>query len=815
MTKILIIESNEENIVTLKTLLSIIIPECSVLIAETGEIGIKMAVTEFPDTILLNEKVSRMDALEICKALKSNLTTKNIPLLISISGNSESRSKFMQNGADGIISKPIEQSELAMQIRIMIRLKHSEDMCCKEKDIMEALILKNSEALVEDKIKKSEARCQYLIEHANEVIAEIDKNGRFLLINKVGLSLIGEKWENFKSKSLYDVCEKEFADNSLTIIRKTIRTGKELDWREIKLFLKGELKYLSVCTKPVEDELGDISSVLILARNMTNRILDEKQKYVIRQVSQLILFSKNIENVFNKIPELLTANLNFSYAALEISNGEEEDAQYFLSESSSNKAESDQIDNIAGESIKNKRTKKKNSPLNSLKVKAFLCMPIKIDNKTFGSIFLADSRKRKDISIFSDTLQVISNNLAQEILRRNAESALLKSEEMLRHSQKMEAIGRLSGGISHDFNNLLTIITGYSESIMLDISVDEVVKKKVSRIKESAEKAGDLIQQLLAFSRKKAIELKIINLNRLILGIENMLKKLLGEDIILYIELDSDISSIKADTGQIEQVIMNLAINSRDAMPHGGNLIIETRKIHNDRSPFFLENGFSTEYVNVLKMIDNGNGIEPSVIKKIFDPFFTTKEIGKGTGLGLSTVKNIIDQIGGTIRVESKKEAGTEFYVYFPYITEDAATDFKEELAVAALQLKPPERGTETILVVEDQDNVREMICTMLEDFGYIILNARNGLEALDLMTGNKGKEIDLLLTDVIMPELNGYELAEKILKDVPDLKILYMSGYTDGIIDKKSKTDNSIKFIKKPFTTYELVNKIYKILNK
>lgn len=797
---ILIIDSNVDNKIILKTMLAIIVSEKSLISADTRENALEQAVKNRPEIILLNEKIKGQDALEVCNLLKSDSRTEGIPVIVIISSQSTLKTGFIQNGADGFISKPIDHSELTLQVNTMLKLKRLESIIKKEKKAQE-------------KIRKSETRYQYLIEHANEAIAIIDKDGKFQLINKEGLYLIGEEKTSFKNKTLYDICEKEFADNSIAVIRKTIKTRKEISWREIKLLLKGELKYLSICTQPIENELGNINSVFILARNMTLRILEEKQKYIIRQVSQLILFSKNIDNVYRKIPELLIKNLNFNYAALEIYN-KEAGKEYFFSESNSlEKGDKSKSKNII-KSIDSTEHNNINHRMENLKVKSFICMPIKIDNKSFGSIFLADSRKRKDISAFSDTLQVISNNLAQEILRRNAESALLKSEEMLRHSQKMEAIGRLSGGISHDFNNLLTIISGYSESIIIDSSVANSVKDKVLKIKESAEKAGDLVQRLLTFSRKKSIELKILNLNKLILGLENMLKRLLGEDIILYIDLDPDISNIKADAGQFEQIIMNLAINSRDALPNGGNLIIETRKLKNDKSSLFVENGLVTEYINLLKISDNGNGIETEIIDKIFEPFFTTKEIGKGTGLGLSTVKTILDQFGGVIKVESNKGLGTSFFIYFPYFAEEKVQDMKEEIAAAALQSKPPKRGTETILVVEDQENVREMICTMLEDFGYKVFNAKNGIEALSILNGKNRKQIDLLLTDVIMPELNGYELAKRMMETVPDLKVLYMSGYTDGIIDEKGKIDKPVKFIKKPFTTYELVNKIYKVLN-
>jgi len=381
-------------------------------------------------------------------------------------------------------------------------------------------------------------------------------------------------------------------------------------------------------------------------------------------------------------------------------------------------------------------------------------------------------------------------------------------EEQFRQSQKMEAIGRLAGGVAHDFNNLLTVIIGYSELILGQIAEEDSLYHKVRQIDRAGRRAEALTRQLLAFSRKQILQPKIINLNQMIGDMEKMLNRLIGEHIELQTILADELFFLKADPGQIEQVIMNLSINARDAMPEGGKLVITTGNCMIEKSvPSEFENVNPGSYIE-LTITDNGIGMDNVLKKQIFEPFFTTKEKGKGTGLGLSTVYGIIKQSNGGIRVESSKGRGTSFQILFPQT--DAISDEGQDANVTVSDLK----GTETLLLVEDEDALRAMAEEALKGVGYNVLQAENGQEALKLAV-NYNHNIDLVLTDVVMPKMNGRKMIEEIVKIHPEISVLYMSGYTDDAIIHHGVLDQNTEFIAKPFKPTSLLQKIRMVLDQ
>jgi PAS domain S-box-containing protein len=381
-------------------------------------------------------------------------------------------------------------------------------------------------------------------------------------------------------------------------------------------------------------------------------------------------------------------------------------------------------------------------------------------------------------------------------------------EQQLRQAQKMEAIGRLAGGIAHDFNNLLMVISGYSEFLLERLGPDISLRGPAQEIANAAQRATSLTRQLLAFSRKQMLAPKVLDLNEVVTENLKMLTRMIGEDIDLVMVPAPDIGAVRADPGQIDQVIMNLAVNARDAMPEGGKLTIETSNILLDenfaRTHAPLEAG---EYV-MLSISDTGLGMDSETQSRIFEPFFTTKG-AKGTGLGLSTVYGIVKQSGGYIFVDSRPQRGTTFRAYFPRV------DGKED-AVAAqetLGLPRPDRGQETILLVEDETNLRRLARQYLETQGYKILEAEDGAAALQIVDGHKGI-IDLLLTDVVMPGMNGRELAVAITAERPDIRVLYMSGYTENAIGHNGTLYAGINLLQKPFSIPALKDKVREVLD-
>ena len=383
-----------------------------------------------------------------------------------------------------------------------------------------------------------------------------------------------------------------------------------------------------------------------------------------------------------------------------------------------------------------------------------------------------------------------------------------KLEEQLRQAQKMEAVGRLAGGIAHDFNNLLTAINGYAELILLSLDEKDPIRADLAEIKKAGSKAALLTEQLLSFSRRKIIKPGVFNLNNLIADLENMLRRIIGEDIELKTILEKDIKNIKADPGSIEQVIMNLAVNARDAMAEGGKLLIETSTIFLDsrytRKHSEVEPGFYT----CLAVTDNGSGIDPEILPNIFEPFFTTKEMNKGTGLGLSTVYGIIKQSGGSITVYCEPDQGTTFKIYLPQVLEESGQN-------KAAAIQPDDySGSETILLVEDEELVLNFAVSILEKYGYRVLAAPSGGAALKLCEKERHSP-DMVFTDVVMPGMSGTQLAEKLTALYPQIKVLYASGYTENAIAHHGVLDEGIDFIQKPYGAEELLAKIREILNR
>jgi PAS domain S-box-containing protein len=391
---------------------------------------------------------------------------------------------------------------------------------------------------------------------------------------------------------------------------------------------------------------------------------------------------------------------------------------------------------------------------------------------------------------------------------RKMEQALRQSEERLVQAQKMEAVGRLAGGIAHDFNNLLTVISGYTDMIDEGLPDTHPVKPDIRQIRKAAERAADLTAQLLAFSRKQVLQPKVIDLNETMRGMEEMLPRVIGEDIELVMLLPPDAGNVKADRGQIEQVIVNLAANARDAMPSGGRLTIETGTRTLDAAYDRVHPEVKHGHYVMLAVRDTGLGMTPETLSRIFEPFFTTKEVGKGTGLGLAMVYGIVKQSGGYIYCESDVGRGTTFTLYFPRVLEASPEGQKEPAREAA------EGGRETILLVEDEEAVRRLSRTVLEKNGYTVIEAGSGEEALAAIS-TRLCGVRLLLSDVVMPQMSGPELGRRVREICPDVRILYMSGYAQSSVVHHGILDPEVDLIQKPFMASGLLRRVREVLDR
>ena len=388
-----------------------------------------------------------------------------------------------------------------------------------------------------------------------------------------------------------------------------------------------------------------------------------------------------------------------------------------------------------------------------------------------------------------------------------SEIALRKSEDQLRQALKMEAIGRLAGGIAHDFNNVLAVILGQAELLLTALPDGDPRRRRVESIHQAADRAATLTRQLLAFSRKQLLQPRLLDLNNVVGRIVLMLKSLLGEDIELVVKTAAEVAPAKADPGQLDQVVLNLALNARDAMPQGGQLTLETADVELDEM-FARRNpgAYPGQYV-MLAVSDTGVGMDADTRAHLFEPFFTTKEMGKGTGLGLATVYGIVKQSDGYIRVESELGRGSRFTVYLPRA---------EGIAEASETRRPPAerpRGSATVLVVEDQHAVGDLVVEMLESMGYTVRGARHGAEALEISGTHQGR-IDLLLTDVVMPKMSGVELAARMRLWHPEMRVLYMSGHAEDAALRLGVRSAEAAFLQKPFTLDALTRKVNEVLD-
>jgi signal transduction histidine kinase/ActR/RegA family two-component response regulator len=390
--------------------------------------------------------------------------------------------------------------------------------------------------------------------------------------------------------------------------------------------------------------------------------------------------------------------------------------------------------------------------------------------------------------------------------RERAEQALRESEEQLRQSQKLEALGTLAGGVAHDFNNLLSVIMGFAQISARSAGGDPTLQEDLGQINEAANRAAALVKQLLAFSRKQVLQPQIVDLNHIVSGVEKMLNRLIGEDVALKTQLEPRLARIKADPGQLEQVIMNLVVNARDAMPDGGTVLIQTRNVRLDARYERRPDAIAAGPAVMLAVTDTGIGMDETTRRRIFEPFFTTKPQGKGTGLGLSTVYGIVHQSGGSITVYSRPGEGCTFRCYFPPAVEPKS----ESVELAG---NHDSHGHETVLVAEDEEQMRVLLRRCLVSRGYQVLEASHGREALEVAARHDGP-IDLLLTDVVMPHMSGKELAQRLRSQRPGLRVLFISGYSDEAIERHGVLAPDAVFLEKPMQPDVLARTVRQVLD-
>jgi len=635
----------------------------------------------------------------------------------------------------------------------------------------------------EEALRQSQLQQKALLDNIPDAAWLKDSESRFVAVNEAFARAVGYNAEDLVGKTDFEIWPKEVAETNRSEDQEVILTKQRQVIEQSFVSHREKVAWVEKIKTPIINENNEVIGTVGISRDITQRkqteqaLRENEKKYQSLYQEFLALFDAVPENMHLISPDLKLIWINQTSAA------------------SLNKNRSDLIGQYCYQARHNRSEPCEICPAR----RCFRSKTIEFDEVTTPDGLIWDLRAAPIIDDQGEIKSVVE--LAHNITeKKKAFQEMLSLQEQLRQSQKMEAIGRLAGGVAHDFNNLLTVIQVNSELALYELANNDSLKLKLGDIKKATERAANLTRQLLAFSRRQVLNLKVINLNFILEDLEKMLHRIIGEEIELITSFADDLGRVKADPGEIEQVIINLAVNAKDAMPHGGTLTIATSNVDLDEQYVRRHLGTLPGSYVVISVTDTGVGIPKEIHEQIFDPFFTTKENGKGTGLGLATVYGIVKQSGGHVHLYSEPGKGTTLKVYLPRVDEPLEEAGKKKEA----DVSP--RGNETILIVEDDSSVRKIAVQVLTNQGYNVLVSESGGDAL-LICEQEKNPIHLVLTDVVMPKMSGPELIERLKKVRKDFSVLYMSGYTDKHILKG--LDDELNFIQKPFTIDVLAKKV------
>jgi PAS domain S-box-containing protein len=632
---------------------------------------------------------------------------------------------------------------------------------------------------MENMLRKSSERFDELVDHLHQVFWIVDaRTDQILYISPACDPILGRTCQSIyaNTQAWLNVVHPDDQAQVLSVFAKKLDKGDfEVEFRI--LHLDGSVRWIWNRGYAVRDEKGDIIRFVGVADDMTDRKLAEAESAKLAAI---------IEYADDAI-----VSLTLNGTVISWNEGAERlygySAEEMIGHTILNLSPRDKYEEHSGIMARAKKGER---------VAAFETMRLRKD----GTLV--------PVSLSASPVEVQSGKVTGVSKISHDISKVKLLEEQFRQAQKMEAVGTLAGGVAHDFNNLLTIINGYSEMLLDELSNDSPLRALVAEIHRAGERAGNLTRQLLAYSRKQILEPKVLNLNAIVIDTEMLLRRLIGEDIILTTVLDPALRPVTADPGQIQQVLMNLAVNARDAMPQGGRLTIETRHVVLDERYHQTHAQTQPGEYSMVAVTDTGTGMDEATRTRIFEPFFTTKGEGSGTGLGMAVVHGVVRQSGGEIEVYSELGKGTAFKAYFP-VSKEALVAGKSSSGVMNM---PP--GAETILLVEDEDAVRALARHILQSCGYTLLEAGNGEEAIRVAQGHK-EPIHLVVSDVVMPLLGGRQLAEQLEAMRPGLKTLFLSGYTDDAVVRHGILQADTAFLQKPFSPAALAQKVRSVLDQ
>ena len=720
-----------------------------------GQAALAFAQQTPVDLVLTDVMMPRVDGFELLHRLRADSRTRAIPIiLLSARAGEESRVEGLDAGADDYLVKPFAARELLARVDAHLRLAR----------------IRNEAAALHE----SEIRFRTMSDSAPLLISTCDPHGRFDYFNR--------QWLDFTGHTLSEELASQWTgrvhpDDHGLLTSRLAAAMQDRQSIELEFRLRGgddQYVWFLAGAAPRLHQAAEFLGFVLCCVDVNNQKRTQERMQLALEAANAGLGDWNV----------LTGECFFDPSYHAILGYEEGDLPL-------------QYETWAGLIHPDDRAAILERRLEQIRLhRGHVSYEYRIRKKSGEYIWVQSKSKVTAWTQDEKPARMVG------VMTNITERRLL--EEQLYQAQRLESVGRLAGGVAHDFNNLLTVISGYVEMLAADLSGVELAQEGLNEIRSAGERAAALTNQLLAFSRNQILQPSVLNLNEVVTDVNKMLGRLIGEDVELLVRLAPDLGNTVADPGQIQQIVMNLAVNSRDAMPGGGTLIVETSNTYLDETYASVHPGVRAGHHVMLAVTDSGHGMPAEVRNHIFEPFFTTKGKGHGTGLGLATVYGIVKQSGGSIWVYSEPGQGTTFKLYFP------RTD--EPVTAAKHLARTDLRGTEAILLVEDQDEVRIMAIKALKRYGYQVYSAANGDDALRFCRSHQGR-LDLVITDVVMPGMNGRELAIQLSASRPDFKFLFMSGYTDNAIAHHGILDQTVDFIQKPFGPESLAEKVREVL--
>lgn len=795
----------------------------NVLQATNPNAAIRLATRQQPDLIVSDVSKPLLDGFELHRRIRSVPTLADTPILVisALPSNDNQAMSTAHPTRDDFLESPYDPIALVVKISSLIERKRTQD-----------------------DLRHSQERYIELFDNANDIIYTHDLEGHYTSLNKKGQEVTGYTVEEAAELEFDSLATPEDVALAKEMLRRKLAGDQTSTIYEVAIKAKdGTIIPVEVNTqliyqngKPVgvqgiardirarketEERFREVSESLLAAERRAITLLER-----IADLAQTLASARDLAPVFKTLLEFTTLSLPCNALGISLYDHENvEITPHFLwiegqtvdlsraepfpltSDSDVRKAIASGQTIISTSSNGTALTKLFQSSPTDLKPCSSMTVPMSIMGRTIGTLEIQCTTENAYQTEHTVAVQMAANLAANTIenvrlLRREREQ-----EKQLRQAQKMEAIGHLASGVAHDFNNVLTAIYGNCDMLIRGLEISNPLRKHVHDIKDSAKRAHLLTRQLLAFSRKQVLQPVNLNLNTVVTDMESFLRSLIGEDITVSCKLAGSLPQIKADKSQLIQIILNLAVNARDAMPNGGTITIETSLVHLEKGrPHKVAKDSNTAHIE-LSFTDTGIGMNAETQKRIFEPFFTTKPAGKGTGMGLATVYGCVKQSGGSIWLTSKENEGTTFKIHFPLAKEQ-----QELLAESQTDTADDHIGNQTILIAEDDASVRQVLRDALNLSGYKVIEAINGLDAWDLFRQEQDN-IELVITDVLMPEMNGRELALLINKIRPATHIIYISGHPVDEITDRGVLLEGVNFLPKPFTPHDAINKIRQVL--